>query len=240
MMLTLEFRKIRRTGFFYIFLGGSILAALFPVLNMSVRPESFTSLPGRPLEILLNANWQIMTMLNLLLAVIGSCILYHTETADNALRRMRTLPLTEGGMFIRKFLLTGFMYIPALGIELLSLTLCILHWFHTDTSTFPELAKNYGISLLFILPAVLLSLLISSIFRNMWISLGIGVICIFAATILPDRNFAVSLFPFILPFRIFADIGADNVSRYAAAAVLEGSIFILIEFIFLKARRYFE
>ena len=78
MKLLLECKKMKRTGFYPAFFAGGILASCFPLLNMLVRSENFTSLPQTPVQILLNSNWQMMAMLNTLLILAGACILYHT------------------------------------------------------------------------------------------------------------------------------------------------------------------
>ena len=71
MTLSLELKKLRRTGFFPIFLGCAFFAALIPAVNTGARPETFTALPGSPGSILLDANWEIMTMLYVLFSVMA-------------------------------------------------------------------------------------------------------------------------------------------------------------------------
>ena len=109
MSVSLECKKIKRTGFLPAFLGGGILAAAVPVINMAVRSEIYLNLPGNPIQILLGANWQMMAMLNVLLVVAGACLLYHTEYADNAMQKMKSLPIRESSIFLGKTVLTIFM-----------------------------------------------------------------------------------------------------------------------------------
>ena len=45
MSVSLECKKIKRTGFLLAFLGGGILAAAVPVINMAVRSEQYLNLP---------------------------------------------------------------------------------------------------------------------------------------------------------------------------------------------------
>ena len=84
MSLSLECKKAKRTGFIPAFLCGGILAAAVPIVNMAVRSEMYVGQQSSPMQILMGANWQMMVMLNILLVVAGSCLLYHTEFADNA------------------------------------------------------------------------------------------------------------------------------------------------------------
>ena len=94
MTLSLELKKLRRTGFFPIFLGCAFFAALIPAVNTGARPETFTALPGSPGSILLDANWEIMTMLYVLFSVMGACVIYHTEYSGRPLVKMASLPLS--------------------------------------------------------------------------------------------------------------------------------------------------
>ena len=78
MIFALECKKIKRTGVFPAFITGGLLAAAVPVVNMTVRSDIYVSLPDSPVQILMNANWQMMAMLNVLLLVAGACLMYHT------------------------------------------------------------------------------------------------------------------------------------------------------------------
>lgn len=240
MSVSLECKKVKRTGFIPAFLGGGLLAAAVPVLNMAVRSENYLGLSDTPLQILLDANWQMMAMLNVLLIVVGACLMYHTEYADNAIQRMKTLPMKESRMFFGKFILVSAMCIVVLAIEAASLAFSSFHWFGSYNEFWIEFGKNFGYFFLLILPSVMLSLLISSACKNMWVSLGIGVVCVFTATMLPAKNFILSLFPFALPFQMFGGTVADRALQFVCAAVIEIIIIGIAELIFLKVRRSFE
>ena len=81
-----------------------------------------------------------------------------------------------------------------------AVTFCSYRWFEIGSGFFGELCKCFGYSLLLMLPCIVLSLLISEACGNMWVSLGIGVVCVFTAILLPEANFALSLFPEDTPF----------------------------------------
>ena len=87
MTLALEAKKLKRTGYFPAFLAGGLLASAFPLVNMLVRAETFTALPGEPFSILMDANWQMMAMLNILVCICGACMMFHTEYATTARRK---------------------------------------------------------------------------------------------------------------------------------------------------------
>ncbi|MBS4536759.1 ABC transporter permease [Clostridium sp. D2Q-14] len=240
MSVFLECKKIKRTGFIPTFLSGGLLAAAIPVLNMAVRSENYVGLSDTPLQILLDANWQMMAMLNVLLIVAGACLMYHTEYADNAIQKMRTLPLKESQMFFGKVILLSAMFVVVLVIEATSLAFCSFHWFEVYNDFWLETGKTLGYSLLLTLPSVILSMLISSACKNMWVSLGIGVVCVFTATMVPVKNFILSIFPFAMPFQIFGGTDAERTLQFIYVALIEIVVIGIAELLFIKVRRSFE
>jgi multisubunit Na+/H+ antiporter MnhB subunit len=100
--------------------------------------------------------------------------------------------------------------------------------------------KSFGYALLLMLPVTLGSLLIASACRNMWVSLGIGVVCVFTATMLPTKNFVLSLFPFALPFQMFLGNTENVVRNFMLAVLIEILIMGIAEVLFLKVKRWFE
>lgn len=240
MNIILECKKVKRTGFLPAFSGGGILAASVPVINMAVRSEMYLNQSGSPIQILLEANWQMMTMLNVLLIVAGTCLLYHTEYADNAMQKMKSLPVRESSIFFSKAVLVIFMSLLVLVIQAGAVVFCSCRWFKIGSGFWGELCKCFGYSFLLMLPCIILSLLISEACKNMWISLGIGIICVFTATMLPTTNFALSLFPFAMPFQIFAGTDMTQATHYIYGAIAELAVCGLAQFIFVKVRRVFE
>lgn len=239
MNLSLEYKKIKRTGFFTLFLIGSIFTAAIPVINMAVRSEIYQRQQGDPIQILLRANWQTMAMLNILLIISETCLLYHTEYADNAMQKMKSLPIQESSIFFGKVALTILISIIILAIEAAAITACSYYWFPVGNDFFGELCKNFGYLFLLMLPCIILSLIISEACKNMWVSLGILVVCVFTATILPTNNFMLSLFPFAMPFQILANSDITQVMHYIYAALAMFIILCFTELLLIKVRRSF-
>ena len=239
MSFQLECKKIKRTGLTAAFIAGCIIAAALPVINTAARPDTFTSMAGSPAAVLTDANLQLISMLNLLLVTAGACILYHIEYADNGLQKMQSLPVRESGLFIGKcgillpFVLMMFLF------EAASLCFCGWHWLDAGKEELIEMLQTLGFTLLLTLPAAIIALVIASACRNMWTTLGIGVLCIFTATMLPTDNFIVTLFPYVLPFQILPDMETERVIHYCIAAVCETAAACAAEFIYLKVRRLF-
>lgn len=240
MNFILECRKIKRTGFVIAFIVCAIAAAAVPVLNMAVRSEQYTVLQeGSPIRILLAANWQMMAMLNILLIVVGACMIYHAEYADHAIQKMRMLPIKESGLFFGKLVLMALMCVVVLIIEAAGISFCSYYWFEPAKAVEMELVKSFGYALLMMLPAILTALLIASACENMWISLGISVICVFVATMLPADHFALALFPFALPFQTFTGAAESTVRNFVIAAAAESVGLSAAELLLIKVRRLF-
>ena len=156
------------------------------------------------------------------------------------MQKMKSLPIRESSIFFGKFVLTSIMSMVVLAIEAASIAFCVSHWLEIGNDFWLELGKNFGYSFLLMLPCVLLSLLISSACKNMWVSLGIGVVCVFTATMLPTNNFMLSLFPFATPFQVFVNTEMAQAMHYVYAAIIEIVVIGIAELVFIKVRRSFE
>lgn len=151
MTLALEAKKLKRTGYFPAFLAGGLLASAFPLVNMLVRAETFTALPEEPFSILMDANWQMMAMLNILVCICGACMMFHTEYADNGAQKMDVLPVRAGNLFLMKFVIAALALALMAAMETAVLAGCAVHWFPGYTFGIPV-----GIGLASIVPSVLM------------------------------------------------------------------------------------
>lgn len=239
MSFRLEYKKIRRTGLTAAFLAGGIIAAALPVINTAARPDTFTSMAGSPAAVLADANLQLISMLNLLLITAGACILYHIEYADNALQKMQSLPVRESGLFIGKCGILLPFFLMIILFETASLCFCGWHWLDAGKEELMEILQTLGFTLILTLPSAIIALVIASACRNMWTALGIGILCIFMATMLPTDNFIVSLFPYVLPFQILPGMETARVFHYCIASVCESAAACAAEIIYLKVGRLF-
>ena len=182
-----------------------------------------------------------MAMSHALLIVLGASLFYHIEFAGNAMVKMRTLPLRETSLFLHKFAWLAAACACALGVEFLGLGFCARHWFGAGAELAAEVAKNWGFSILMLQPALSLALLVSSACRNLWVSLGLGVIFLFVATlVIPLDGFAWTLWPFALPFQALGNVAESEALAYGIAAVLETLLFCAAEGLVLRVRRHVE
>ncbi len=235
----LEWKKIRRTGFFPLFLGGGIVAGAVPIIHMAVRSKVYLIEQTPPIPFLFYENWQMMAMVNMLLVVTGSSLLYHLEYDHYAMEKWKSLPMRESSIFFGKVILTISMSTLPLGMEAGAIAFCSYHWFEVGSSLLKELWKSFAYAFLLMIPCILLSLLLSEACKNMWVSLGIGVICLFTATMLPTNNFLLSLFPFATNFQMAASMDRTKIIYYIYGSALESLILVLAEFLLIKVRRSF-
>src|SRR5690625_7669570 len=82
----------------------------------------------------------------------------------------------------------------------------------------------------------MLSLLIASAFKNMWVSLGISVIGVFMATMIYNMSFILSLFPYAMPFQIFGGTDPNRVLQFICAAFIGIIVIGIAELIFQIGR----
>ncbi len=241
MTLRLETKKLKRTRYFPAFLAGGLLAAAFPLINMLVRSESFTALPGEPFTILMDANWQMMAMLNILVCICGACMMYHTEYADNGAQKMDVLPVRAGKLFLTKFVVNALALALMIILETAALTWCAVHWFSGYEFDALELLQGAGFQWFVTLPTVMLMLVIASACKNMWVSLGIGVVLVFTMCIFPQDNLILSLCPFSSPYQTLAMAAeSSRVPLFLGVCAAEVVVFGLLGLVYQKIRRCAE
>lgn len=239
MTFALELKKTKRTGFFPAFFLGALAASSLPVINTAARPDTFIhqALPAG--DILLNANWLMLAMLNIFLVIIGACILYHTEFSNGGIEKMHMLPISRNQFFFCKALLlllgTGTMLL----IESLFLVFCACHWFPESPGLLSAVFQNTCYSLLMMLPVIILMLLIASLCRNMWVSLGVGITLLFTAQMVMSSDTILTYFPFALPFQFLSSSGySREKTAFLAAALTESVLFGVFKILLTKFRRY--
>ena len=240
MSLVIESKKLKRTGYLPAFLAGGFLSAAFPVAYMMIKAEEMISLTGNPIDLLMSANWQMMAMLNVLISICGACMMYHTEYADNGMQKMSALPIGQGNLFFSKFVIAALALSAMVLMEMAVFAGCARYWFPGYVFDLTEILKTAGFQIVVALPTVMLMLVIASVCKNMWVSLGIGVILVFTLSIFPQDNTVLSLFPFASPYQTLS--GAVESSRtilFLSVCGIETVVFGIGEVLYLKIRRCF-
>ncbi len=238
-LFLLETQKLKRTGFVPAFLGGGILAALVPAINMALRAETFTAQAGSPFHILMDANWQLMAQLNVFLLVCGACLLYHTEYADNGIQKVQVLPLWPFGLFLGKLWVLLFSCLLPLCMETASLLLCSIHWFPGGTVTGIQVLSSMAFELALLLPTGTAMLFIASMCQNMWLGLGMGVILVFFASMLPSHIPALQMLPFSSPYGMLHQFSPKEAGGMLCICLGEMILLSGAEHVYQTFRRYF-
>lgn len=236
----LETGKLKRTGYLSAFLGGGLLAGMVPILNMAVRSEIYTSQSGSPFPILMDANWQLMAQLNILLLVCGACILYHTEYADDGIRKAQALPMKPSGLFRGKLCVLALSCLLPLCLETLALLACCVRYFPERGTPGAALLLGMAFELALMLPTAAAMLFLSSLCRNMWVCLGAGVILVFLSSMLPAEHFLMAALPFIAPYRMLQQFDSGQAGWMLALCAGEIVLLSGAEFLSLKIRRCFQ
>ncbi|MHC5838135.1 hypothetical protein ACYT4N_12500, partial [Lactococcus lactis] len=90
--------------------------------------------------------------------------MYYSEFLDNAIQKMKALPIKESNIYLWKAAILASMYLIVLVIEAGILSFIISYWFSFYPNFEIELLKNFGFLFLMGLPSILLALLIASLF----------------------------------------------------------------------------
>ena len=236
MTAALEVKKLRRTGYFPALLGSALLSAAVPAVNMAARGETYLAQSGGAIEILLNANWQMMAMLNVLSTLCAACLMFHAEYAGNALDKLEVLPVRVFSVYLGKAVLAVFMLAVMTAVEFVSLHLCARHWFGENMDV-ARLLSLAGYALAAGVPTLLASLAVAAACRNMWVSLGIGLTLVFTLSVFPQDNAVIRLLPYATPYTTALE---GQITTVLIACAAESAVLLSLGPAILKARRRFE
>ena len=236
MTAVLEVKKLRRTGYFPALLGSALLSAAAPAVNMAARGETYLAQSGGAIEILLNANWQMMAMLNVLSTLCAACLMFHAEYAETALDKLEVMPVRVFSVYLGKAVLAVFILAVMTAVEFVSLHLCARHWFGENMDV-ARLLSLAGYALAAGIPTLLASLAVAAACRNMWVSLGIGLTLVFTLSVFPQDNAVIRLLPYATPYTTALE---DQITTVLIACAAESAALLPLGPAILKARRRFE
>lgn len=213
----LEYKKLKRTALLPALILGGLLAAALPVVDLLVRADYIINPAISPLENLMHTDGMLIVMLDCFLIVLGACIVYYVEFADNAIQRINTLPVRSWSVFMSKFIFLAVAFAVVYAIEGASLYFCAWKWFAPESGLMLSVVRLTARLYLFSLPVLSLMLVVSSFCKNMWITLGIGVVGVFAALLL-QRVEGLQYFPFLMPYQKPLGDTATNILLCIATA----------------------
>ena len=180
-----------------------------------------------------------MSQLVIFLIVCGCSLMYAAEYTDRGDLRMSTLPVRPSSLFLGKLAVAALSLVWVLSVQTLSLTLCCKHWFPDRGIRIADILKEAAFELALFLPTLTLMLAAASACRNLWISLGSGIILTFLGSMLPSDPLLLSLLPFCAPYRMLHGIAGTDALFCLAVCGAETLLFYIAGLIYLQIRRSF-
>lgn len=233
MGLRLEWKKSKHTHMLLILFLGALFACIIPLIQINLQPPAdYTS----PLTFLFGTNWLMMAMINTMLMIIFSCMLYHIEYANRAISHIAALPLSLGNLFLSKCMLlflAGFIIYICEGCIFY---ICINLWFPSSWQILFDLIKMMLSAYILSFPLMTCMLWISCLNTNMWMTVGIGIIGVFASQIM-NRIAVAAYLPFLMINQpAFASM--EQMSNFLWVAGLESVCFLFLGIVCSHARSY--
>lgn len=237
--MTIELKKWKRSGTIPVMLSIGILGAVYACVNFFVRKESLLSLPLPPMDILLTQLYGVISILNLFGIVVAACLMYNTEFSGNAYKKLCTLPISINKIYLCKFAISIVLLFISIAIQ--NLVLGQIGISHLPAGSFESRTALYFAAYSFItsVPVLSFMLLISSLFENMWVPLGIGVVGFLSSMALAmSTGNLVLLHPFIILLKPGIAMSSTPDNTVILFAAIESIFFFTLGMALAKYRRY--
>ncbi|MCM1125948.1 MAG: ABC transporter permease [Lachnospiraceae bacterium] len=226
-MLLIELQKEKRTGIVPLMPAVGILGALYALVNFRVRKETLLDLPLPPMDILLTQLYGMIMILNLFGVIVTACMLYNIEFQGNAVKKMCLLPVKISAVYLCKFFLLTVMLLLAVCIQNLALAGIGMTDLPPDAFHPQMLTAFAGYSFLTSMPVLSFMILISSLFENLWVPLGIGVTGFLSGMALAVSDFALfTLHPFVIMLKPAVSMRAQPDISLIILSLIETCIFL--------------
>ncbi|NMM64014.1 ABC transporter permease subunit [Clostridium sp. P21] len=171
-----EWSKLKRTGIITTMFLAGIFASLFAIISFKFRHIYLLSLPFAPMEILIGQTYPLFSFLNILAIIIGGCIIYNIEYHDNAIKRIMALPINALQLFIVKLGVMLILFLCIITIESLALIYTGNKFLMYGTFSIKTLLNFSAYVYLLSIPVIVAMTLICALCKNMWLSLGMGIL----------------------------------------------------------------
>lgn len=236
-MFALELKKIKRTYMILTMILLSIFGGLFVILNFYFRSKTILSNNAAPMENLILQNWSMVSMLNVMAIITGACILYNIEYSNNAMLKLSSLPIKTNCIFAAKMMLIIFIYVCMMAIETAAFIYCGITYLPKGEFALLKLMRFWAYAFVLALPVCTLMLFVSSLCKNMWITVGIGMIGIMSGVLTAQGSSVFNILPFsILNEPIIVHKISPNLN-ISMAAIGETILILLIQFVVSNLRR---
>lgn len=224
--LSIELKKCKRTGFIPLMITVGILGAAYALLNFTVRKETLLNLPLKPMDILLTQLYGMVMVLNMFGLIVGTCIIYSIEFKGNAVKKLQVLPVSVPRVYLCKFTIMTFVFLVAVILQNIVLAIIGVTDLPDGSFEFGTLMSFAGYSFITSLPVLSFMLFVSSRIKNMWITLGIGVVGFLSGMALATSDmppFMAS--PFVVMLKPAVAMSAQPDMVVALVSVVETILF---------------
>lgn len=237
--LSIELKKEKRSGVIPVMLLVGILGSVYAYLNFIVRKESLLSLPLPPMDILLTQLYGVISVLNLFGIVVAACLMYNTEFSGNALKKMQTMPISISRMYLCKFVIGAALLFVSIALENVSLGQIGATNFPAGTFESGTVIHFAAYSFVTSMPVLPFMLFVSSLFENIWMPLGIGVVGFLSSMAFATSTSAITiLHPFVILLKPAMAMSSNPDITVILFAVFETLLFLVAGLITAKYRRY--
>lgn len=237
---TIEIKKYKRSGILGIFPVIGIIGGLYAFANFIIRKETLLHLPLSPMAILLTQLYGMIMVLNLFGIIVATTLVYHIEFRNYAIKKMYMLPYKSSHIFSIKYFILSILL--CLCIILQNTALCIIGKLFLPAGTFElDTLIKYAIYIYVTsLPVFSFMLLISSCCKNIWYTLGVGVVGFFSGMTMALSDiplFLVNPFVLIMMPAIQSDI-TINIVNYYILSLIESIIFFIAGWLINRSSHY--
>ncbi|WP_343210470.1 ABC transporter permease [Anaerolentibacter hominis] len=225
--LAIEIKKVKRTGVIPTLLIPGIIGAAYAFANFLVRKDTLLHLPLAPMDVLLTQLYGVIMILNMFGIIIASCMSYNMEFKENAIKKIYMLPVSVSGVYLCKFILLTISLFIAVTLQNLALIQIGITELPPGTFEAGTLFQFAFYSFLTAMPVLSFMLLVSSRYKNMWVSLGIGVAGFLSGMVLSTAKsgfFLVS--PFVLMLKPAVAMSAQPDLTISVLSLFETFLFL--------------
>ena len=184
------------------------------------------SLPLAPMDILLTQLYGMIMVLNMFGLIAAACIIYNVEFKGNAVKKLYMLPVSVTAVYVSKFTIMSVLF--AIAVCLQNWALAAIGAIDLPTGAFDLgiLISFAGYSFLTSLPVLSFMLFVSSRIKNVWITLGIGVVGFLSGMALATSDIALSLVsPFVVMLKPAVAMSAQPDTVVVLVSLVETILF---------------
>lgn len=175
----LEFKKLKRTYFFWVMAAAGAVGSLYSYMFFTIQRTKIMNGGASQTRMLLTQTYGLLAFVNLFAIIIGACTLFHVEYDSNGIKRLVSLPIRIQQVFINKAVLLTFYIVIITAMEGIGLFVTAFQYIKGEAFAGEILCFLVKVFILS-LPSAYLMLFISSLCKNMWLTIGFGVAGLFS------------------------------------------------------------